>query len=80
MSTYYNTSSHARDRNGRSGAGRARGFAPNQMLLDFDRPAEAEQVASLPAVGSPVAEFARRLAALLETDPAVKFDGERGLG
>jgi hypothetical protein len=44
------------------------------MLLDFDRPAEAEQVASLPAVETPVAQFAQRLAALLEADPSVGFD------
>jgi len=74
MSNYHNTLSHARDAGGRSYAGRARGSAPNQMLLDFDRPAEAEPVASLPATESPVARFARRLAALLEADPSVKFD------
>ena len=74
MNNYRNTSSHARDGGGRSYSGRARGSAPNQMLLDFDRPAEAEPVASLPAAESPVAQFARRLAALLEADPSVKFD------
>ena len=74
MSNYHNTLSHARDRNGRSYAGRGRGSAPNQMLLDFDRPAEAEPVAKLPAVECPVAQFARRLATLLEADPSVKFD------
>jgi hypothetical protein len=44
------------------------------MLLDFDRPAEMEPTAKLPAVQCPVAQFARRLAILLEADPSVKFD------
>jgi hypothetical protein len=74
MSNYHNPLSHARGAGGRSYAGRARGFAPNQLLLDFDRPAEAEPVAALPAVECPVTQFARRLATLLEADPSVKFD------
>ena len=44
------------------------------MFLDFDRPAEAEPVASLPAADCPVAQFARHIAKLLEADPSVKFD------
>ena len=74
MINYHNTLSHARAGGGRSYAGRGRGSAPNQMLLDFDRPAEAEPVATLPAAECPVAQFARRLATLLEADPSVKFD------
>ena len=74
MSNYHNTLSHRRAGNGRSYAGRARGSAPNQILLDFDRPAEAEPVATLPAAESPLVQFARRLATLLEADPSVKFD------
>ena len=79
MRHYHNTLSHARGGSRLSHAGRGRGSAPDQMLLDFDRPAEAEPVASLPAAGSPVAQFARRVAALLEADPAVNFDN-RGMG
>ncbi len=74
MINYHDTFSHAQARGGQSRSGRGRGSAPNQMLLDFERPAEAEQVASLPAAESLVARFAWRLATLLEADPAVKFD------
>ena len=42
--------------------------------MDFDRPAEAELVAAFPAAESPVVQFARRLAALLEADPSMKLD------
>jgi|GEM_PF-4309043 len=74
MFKYRHTPSHVRGGAGPSHAGRGRGFAPNQMLLDFDRPADAEQVASLPAVESPISDFARRLASLLEADRSVQFD------
>ena len=74
MSNYHNTLSHRRAGGDRSYSGRGRGSAPNQILLDFDRPAEAEPVAAFPAAESPVAQFARRLATLLEADPSIKFD------
>ena len=74
MSNYHNTLSHRRAGGDRSYSGRGRGSAPNQILLDFDRPAEAEPVAAFPAAESPVVQFARRLATLLEADPSVKFD------
>lgn len=74
MFKYRHTPSHVRGGAGPSHAGRGRGFAPNQMLLDFDRPADAEQVASLPAVESPISDFARRLASLFEADRSVQFD------
>ena len=74
MINYQSTLSHRRAGNGRSYAGRARGSSPNQMLLEFDRPTETEPVAKLPVVQCPVAQFARRLAVLLESDPSVKFD------
>lgn len=73
MSSYQNTSAFART-GGRSHAGRSRGSAANQMLMDFDRPAEADLVAALSAAESPVVQFARRLAELLETDPSMKLD------
>jgi hypothetical protein len=74
MSNYHSTLSHARAGNGRSSAGRARGPSPNQMLLDFDQHVETEPVVAFPAAESPLVQFARRLAALLEADPSVKFD------
>jgi protein-L-isoaspartate O-methyltransferase len=74
MFKYRHTPSHVRGGTGPSRAGRGRGFVPKQMLLDFDRPADAEQVASLPAVESPISDFARRLASLLEADRSVQFD------
>jgi hypothetical protein len=76
---YHNTSSRTRDRGGQSSAGRGRGSAPNQMLLDFDQPAEMEPTAKLPAVQSPVVQFAQRLATLLEGNPSVEFDN-RAIG
>jgi hypothetical protein len=72
MFHYHNTSS--RVAGVRSYPRRARGPAPDQMLLDFDRPTGAEPIAELPALGSPVARFARRVAALLQSDPTVRFD------
>lgn len=74
MIKHHNTFSHARARNRQPNSGRNRGFDPNQMLLDFDRPPEMEPAAKLPAMPCPVAEFARRIATLLESDPATKFD------
>ena len=74
MSNYHNTLSPRRASGDRSYSGRGRGSAPNQILLDFDRPAEAEPVAALPAAESVLAQFARRFATLLEADPSVKFD------
>ena len=74
MSNYHNTLSPRRAGGDRSYSGRGRGSAPNQILLDFDRPAEAEPVAALPAAESVLAQFARRFATLLEADPSVKFD------
>ena len=50
------------------------------MVLDFDRPAEAEPIveaepiATFPAMECPVLQFARRFAVLLEADPSVNFD------
>jgi len=74
MFSYHNTSSPGRAGGNRSSSGRSRRSAPNQMLLDFDRPAEVELVAAFPAAECPVAQFARRLATLLEADPSVKFE------
>lgn len=74
MINYRNTSSHGRAGSGQSYSRRGRGPASNQMLLDFDRPAETEPAAKLPAVECPVARFARHFAALLEANPSVKFD------
>ena len=74
MSNYHNTLSPRRASGDRSYSGRGRGSAPNQILLDFDRPAEAEPVTALPAAESVLAQFARRFATLLEADPSVKFD------
>ena len=55
-------------------SGRRRVSAPNQMFLDFDWPVEEQPLVKLPALQCPVAEFARRVATLLETDPSIKFD------
>jgi len=44
------------------------------MLLDFDQPAQEEPRVKLPALQCIVAEFARRVAILLETDPSLKLD------
>ena len=74
MRKYHNTSSHPRAGGRQSYSGRARGPAPDQLLLNFDWPAETGPDAKLPAVECPVAQFARRLAALLEADPSLKFD------
>ncbi len=74
MFSYRNTSSPAQAGGNRSSSGRSRRSAPNQMLLDFDRPAEAELVVAIPPAECPVAEFAQRLAGLLEADRSVKFD------
>ena len=74
MLNYQRTLSEARTGGGRSYLGRVHRSASNQMLLDFDRPAEMEPTAKLPAVQCPVTQFARRLAILLEADPSVKFD------
>ena len=74
MSNDHNTLLRRRAGGDRSYSGRGRGSAPNQILLDFDRPAEEEHVATLPALECPVAQFARRVAMLLETDPSTKLD------
>ena len=74
MNSYHNTLSQRRASSDRPHSGRGRGSAPNQILLDFDRPPEAEPVAVVPVAESPVSEFARRIAAHLEADPSVTFD------
>lgn len=79
MTPYHNSFSPAWAGKGRSWAGRGRGCDPNQLLLDFDRPADSEPDARLPPAASPVAEFARRVAALLEADPAANLDN-RAIG
>src|SRR5271166_3910020 len=76
MTNYQKSSSYLRAGRGRPyGGSAARGPAPNQILLDFDQPAaEAEAVVALPVVESPLAQFARRVATLLEADPSAKLD------
>lgn len=74
MFHYRSTSSHTRAGGSRSRSGKARGSAPNQMLLDFDRPGAPEPVAVIPAAESPLAQFAGRVATLLETDRSAKVD------
>jgi hypothetical protein len=74
MFHYRSTSSHARAGGSRSRSGKARGSAPNQMLLDFDRPAPSELVVAIPARESPLAQLAQRVATLLETDRSAKLD------
>jgi hypothetical protein len=74
MSTYRNTLSPRPAGGNRSYSSHWRGSASNQILLDFDRPAEAELAPAFSAAESPLAQFARRVAALLEADPWVKLD------
>jgi hypothetical protein len=44
------------------------------MVLDFEQSVELAPDAKLPVLPCPVAEFARRVAAILEADPSLKFD------
>jgi len=74
MMSFPGTSSFPRTSGTRSFSSRGRGPAPNQMVLDFDQPVELAPDAKLPAPPCPVAEFARRVATLLETEPAANFD------
>lgn len=77
MISYHNTLSRGHGRGGQSCSGRRRSPAQTQMLLDFDRPTETIfDVASLPTLECPVAQFARRFAALLEASPPVSFDNK----
>ncbi|MEN6406987.1 MAG: strawberry notch-like NTP hydrolase domain-containing protein, partial [Thermoguttaceae bacterium] len=71
MISYHNTLS----RSPATRSGRRHVSDPNQRLLDFDRPADVNlDTATLPSLESPVALFARRVAAILETEPAAKLD------
>ncbi|MGI6414798.1 MAG: hypothetical protein ACOX1P_03950 [Thermoguttaceae bacterium] len=74
MIKHHNTLSDGRTRGGRPNSGRRRSLDPNQMLLDFDQSPEMEPTAKLPAMPCPVAECARRIATLLETDRSAKVD------
>lgn len=74
MFHYRSTSSHARAGGSWARSGKARGSAPNQMLLNFGRPPAPEPVAAIPATESPLGQFARRVATLLETDRSTKLD------